>query len=125
MNPVRQQVRDFQKHLGEKVSSAMLTGVSPMLSFAGSGLSAALKEMSKIKGGYPVLSTATVTGSLGSGNPLAALAAMSGGAATDPNAPLIVTESRFNNFVEGAASESKFAVPPGYRLDKTPQVPVH
>lgn len=125
MNPVRQQVRDFQKRLGEKVSSAMLTGVSPMLSFAGSGLSAALKEMSKIDGGYPVLSIATVTGSLGAGNPLAALAAMSGGAATDPNAPLIVTESRYDNFVEGAANESKFTVPAGYKPEKAPQFSAH
>jgi hypothetical protein len=50
---------------------------------------------------------------------------MSGGAATDPNAPLIVTESRYDNFVEGAANESKFAVPAGYKLEKDAQFSAH
>ena len=49
----------------------------------------------------------------------------SGGAAGDPNAPLIVTESRYNNFVEVAASESKFSVPAGYKLEKAPQFSAH
>jgi hypothetical protein len=121
MNAPRQEARNFQKRMGEKAAAAFMGGAAPLMGFASSGLSAVMREMSRLDGGYPALSTTSLTGSLGPGNPLTALAAMSGaGGSTGPNAPLLTTESSFHNFVQGVADPAKFAIPAGYKALKLP-----
>jgi hypothetical protein len=116
MNALRQEVQDFHKRLAEKMSSA-LAGFNPMMGSAGSGLSAAMQEMSRMDAGYPALSETTITGVSGAGGPMAAMAAMSGGK-SDPNTPLIITESTNHNLTKGVADDSKFSVPAGYKEEK-------
>jgi hypothetical protein len=112
MTPLQKEVQEFHKRLAEKLASA-LAGFSPMLGAAGGGMAAAMREMSRIDDGFPVVSEVVITGVSGVGGPMGA---MNGGGGVDPNKPLIDTETSEHNFVKGVADDAKF--PAGYKEEK-------
>jgi len=114
MNALRREVQDFQKRLAEKLTSGM-SGFSPMMGAAGAGISAAMREMSRLDEGYPAVTEVAIRGLSAVGGPMGA---MGGGGAIDPNAPLIDTETANHGFVKGVADDLKFSVPPGYKEEK-------
>jgi hypothetical protein len=114
MNALRRESQDFQKRLAEKLTSGM-SGFSPMMGSAGAGISAAMREMSRLDEGYPAVTEVAITGVSAVGGPMGA---MGGSGAIDPNTPLIDTETANNRFVKGVADDSKFSVPPGYKEEK-------
>jgi hypothetical protein len=114
MNALRREAQDFQKRLAEKLTSGM-SGFSPMMGAAGAGISAAMREMSRLDEGYPAVTEVAVTGLSSVGGPMGA---MSGGGAIDPKTALIDTETSNHQFAKGVADDSKFSVPPGYKEEK-------
>lgn len=109
MNPSRQQVRDFQKRLGEKIPSLM-SSVPVSSSLASRSLDTAIfKEMSRMDG-YPILTDSWLGDS--------PQAALNGGTNADPEPPPLTGEVAIHNFVQGTVNKSKFTVPAGYTLVK-------
>ncbi|HEY3937270.1 MAG TPA: hypothetical protein VGL97_07555 [Bryobacteraceae bacterium] len=101
---------DSQRRLAEKLADAM-GGFSPMMGAAGGGMAAALKESFK-QDGYPAVTDVTISGVTAPAGP------MGGGGNSDPNAPLMQTETTTGNFVSGAVDDSKFSIPAGYKEEK-------
>jgi hypothetical protein len=103
--PATQELVDFQKKLAAKYAYAF-AGFSPSMGAAGSGMSAAMKQLQNLDG-YPVLTDMSVSGVS------SPMAQMSG--ENNPNAPFMQTETQSSNFVTGPVDDSKFAVPAGYK----------
>jgi hypothetical protein len=115
MTPLQREVQAFHKRLAEKLAGGM-SGMSPMMGSTGSGIAAAMREMSKMEGGgYPVVSEVVVSGLTGAGGPMAGMAAMNGGGNVDPNTPMMDMETSNHGFVKGVADDSKFTVPASYK----------
>lgn len=118
-NPLRSEVRDFQRRMSAKLASGMSGGTSsPAMGSTGAGIAAAMREMSKIEDGFPADSEVIVSGLTSAGGPMGGMAAMSGGGNVDPNTPMIDTETIDHGLVKGVADDSKFSVPAGYKEEK-------
>ena len=114
MNALRREAQDCQKRLAEKLTSGM-SGFSPMMGSAGAGISAAMREMSRLDEGYPAVTEVAITGVSTVGGPMGA---MGGGGTIDPNTPLIETKTANHGFVKGVTDDSKLSVPPGFKEEK-------
>jgi hypothetical protein len=74
-------------------------------------MSAALKESFK-QDGYPAITDVSISGVSSPAGP------MGGGGNSDPNTPLMQTETTMGNFVAGSVDDTKFGVPAGYKEEK-------
>lgn len=101
---------DFHRRLAEKFAYAFAG--APSLGPAAGGMSAAAREIQKLDG-YPVLTETAVSGVS------SPMTAAMGGSASDPNAPLIRTETEMGSIASRPVDDSKFAVPAGFKQEKS------
>lgn len=101
------ELRDFMKKLAEKFGSPAIG--SPGLGPAGSGLTAASRELNKLDG-YALITDIRVSGiSMGPG-----------GNAGDADAPVLEMETDSTNFSTGPVDAAVFSIPAGYTEAREP-----